>query len=123
MAAILYLIFLTILSLVLWRMWMTGQISGVAPKTRNERIRLVLVIIAAVNFLAFLVHVGMDGTSAFPSGGRLVDGHYLVPNHGKQVSFTPIRYQLSYLHGVIALVIHIVCTVVIWKLGNKKNES
>ena len=123
MAAILYLIFLAILSLVLWRMWMTGQISGPGPKTRQEKIRLLFVIIGAVNFVAFLVHMGIDGTSAFPSGGRLVDGHYLVPNHGREVSFTPIRYQLSYLHGVIALVVHIACTVAIWKLGNRKNEA
>ena len=122
MAAILYLIFLAILSLVIWRMWMTGQISGVAPKTRKEKIQLFFGIIGAVNFIAFLAHMGIDGTSAFPSGGRLVDGHYLVPNHGKEVSFTPIRYQLSYVHGVIALVVHIVCMVALWKLDGKKKE-
>ena len=122
MAVMLYLVFLAILSLVLWRMWMTGQITNFAPKNRQEIIRLIFVIILVVNFVAFLAHTGIDRASAFPGGGRLVNGSYLVFQHGIEISFTPIRYQLNYLHGVIALVIHIICSFAIWKLSSKKNE-
>jgi hypothetical protein len=60
---------------------------------------------------------GFDhGGIAFPSGGRLVDGIYLVTQHGRDFSFTPARYFFSYWHGVVFIVVHLICTVSIWRL-------
>ena len=66
-------------ALVIWRMKMAGEISGFAPQTHREKVRLYWLIVGVVNFLAFLAHIGFDhGGIAFPAGGRLVGGVYLV---------------------------------------------
>jgi hypothetical protein len=105
-------------------MWTAGMISGgLAPRTRQERIRLYWLLIGAVNFFAFVIHVLADGTSAFPSGGRLVSGYYLVPCHGKDIAFTPNAYVFSYWHGIFFVVIHLVCMFAGWrqsKTGDSK---
>ena len=114
---ILFLVFFVMLALVLWRMWQTGEISGFAPRTRRERLRLCWLIVGVVNFLAFLVHGGFDrGGFAFPTGGRLVDGVYLVTQHGRDFAFTPGKYLFSYWHGIFFVVVHLVCTVAVWRL-------
>ena len=125
---ILFLIFFVIVSLVLWRMWLGGEISGFAPRTRQERLRLCWLIVCAVNFLAFLAHAAFDrGGFAFPTGGRLVDGVYLVTQHGRDFAFTPSRYFFSYWHGVFFVVVHLVCMVAFWRLKkadeNAENDS
>jgi hypothetical protein len=114
---ILFLVFFFMLSLVLWRMCQTGEISGFAPRTRRERLRLCWLIVAVVNFLAFLVHGAFDlGGFAFPAGGRLDDGLYLVTQHGRDIAFTPSRYLFSYWHGVFFVVVHLVCMAAVWRL-------
>jgi hypothetical protein len=116
---ILFLIFFVIVSLVLWRMWLAGEISGFAPRTHRERLRLIWLIIGVVNFLAFLAHAAFDhGGFAFPTGGRLVDGVYLVTQHGKDFAFTPSRYLFSYWHGVLFVIVHLACMVAVWRLKN-----
>jgi hypothetical protein len=114
---ILFLVFIGMLSLVLWTMWIRGEISGFAPRTHRERLRLCWLIVAAVNFIAFLAHAGFDrGCFAFPAGGRLVGGLYHVTQHGRDFTFTPGRYLFSYWHGVLFVIVHIVCTVAYWRL-------
>jgi hypothetical protein len=110
------------LALVIWRMWQTGKISGFAPRTHIERLRLFWLLLGVMNFVAFLVHGAFDrGGFAFPTGGRLVDGVYLVTQHGRDFAFTPGRYLFSYWHGVFFVVVHLVCMVAAWRL--KKAEA
>src|SRR5436189_5214939 len=117
MTAILFLVFLAAVALVLWRMWSTGEISGFAPRTRHEKIRLCWLIVGAANFLAFLAHGEIDhGGFAFPTGGRLVDGVYLVTQHGRDFPFTPGRYFFSYWHGAFFVIVHLVCMFAMWRL-------
>ena len=126
MTVILFLIFLAILSLVLWRIWLAGGITGFSPRTRQERLRFYWVSICAVNFLAFTAHILRDGTCAFPSGGRLVGGYYLVPSHGRDIAFTPPSYTFSYWHGIIFVAIHLICMFAIWRLrktGDSRHEK
>jgi hypothetical protein len=121
LTVILFLVLFVVLSLVLWRMWLAGVITGFAPRTRRERFRLCCLIVGAVNFLAFLAHGAFDrGGFAFPTGGRLVDGVYHVTQHSKDFAFTPGRYWFSYWHGVFFVVIHLVCMFAFWRL--KKQE-
>ncbi len=118
---ILFLVFFAMLALVLWSLWLRGEITGFAPKTRQEKIRLCWLIVGVVNFVAFLVHGALDrGGFAFPFGGRLVDGVYHVTQHSKDFAFTPGRYLFSYWHGVLFVVIHLVCMFAVWRL--KKQE-
>lgn len=119
---ILFLVFVVMLALVLLRMWQTGEISGFAPRTHRERLRLCWLIVCVLNFLAFLVHGAFDrGGFAFPTGGRLVDGVYIVTQHGRDFSFTPSRYLFSYWHGVVFVVVHLVGMVAIWRLKKQEN--
>jgi hypothetical protein len=116
---ILFLVFFAMLALVIWRMWLTGEITGFAPRTHRERLRLCWLVAAAVNFLAFLVHGALDrGAFAFPAGGRLADGVYLVTQHGRDFALTPARYLFSFWHGVLFVVVHLVCMVAIRRLKN-----
>jgi len=118
---ILWLTFLAVLSLVLWSMWMRGEISSVAPRTLRERVRLWWVVVGVVNFVAFLVHAMIDHGSAFPAGGRLVDGVYLVMEHGHDIPFTPGRYLFSFLHGLFFVTVHLACMVAFWRLRSPKD--
>ncbi len=126
MAAILWLILLTVISLNIYHMWRTGQISGVVPQSRRERLRLCWVVVGAVNFVAFVAHVIRDGTCSLFGRERLVDGHYLVVSHGKDISFTPGGYWFSYWHGVVFVTVHLVCMLAVWGLrrsGDLADES
>jgi hypothetical protein len=121
MTAILFLVFLVVVTLVLWRMWFRGEISGFAPRTRQEKIRLCWLIAGVVNFLGFLVHGAFDhGCFAFPTGGRLVNGLYVVTQHGKDYTFTPGRYLFSCLHGVFFVIVYVVCMIAVWRLKRRQ---
>jgi hypothetical protein len=111
MAPILWLILVTMISLNIYHLWRTGQITGVAPKTRRESVRLRWLVVGVVNFAAFLAHLVSDGTCAFPIGGRFIAGQYLVPSHGKDIPFTPNSYWFSYVHGVVFVIIHVASLV------------
>jgi len=127
MIAILYLVFLAIVSLVLWRMWLTGEISGFAPQTRREKTRLCWLIVGMVNFLAFVLHMGLDGGAcALVYGGHWVGEQYLVPSHGKDISLSPSRYLFNFWHAVVFIIVHLLCMFAIWRLrttGDLNHES
>jgi hypothetical protein len=124
MTAIYFLFFIGIASLAFRRLWVAGMFSGsFFPKTHKERIRFYWILFGVVNFLAFVVHALADGTSAFPSGGRWVDGYYLVASHGKDIAFTPKAYAFSYWHGVLCVVIHFVCMFMAWRLRETEDSK
>lgn len=77
----------------------------------DKRTLLVVLVLGAANFIAFVVHVLADSTCALFGNGRYLDGLYLVRSHGKDIVFTPGAYWFSYIHGVVAVLIHIACTV------------
>ena len=117
LTVILFLIFFGMVALVIWRMWIAGEITGIAPKTRHEKLRLCWLVVGVLNFVAFLAHGWFDhGGFAFPTGGRLVDGVYLVRQHGRDFSFTPARYYFSFWHGLVFVVVHLVCMFAMWRL-------
>ena len=123
LTVILFLIFFAMVALVLWRMKIAGEISGFAQQTHREKIRLYWLIALVVNIVAFLAHVWIDhGGVAFPAGGRLIGGVYLVTQHGRDFSFTPSRYLLSYWHGAIFIVMLLICNFAIWRLRNIKGS-
>jgi hypothetical protein len=123
LATILFLVFCVLVALVLWSMWLRGEITSIAPRTRQERLRLCWVIVGVLNFVAFLAHGAVDhGGFAFPTGGRLVDGLYLVTQHGRDFAFSPGRYLFSYWHGVVFVVVSLVCMVAVWRLKSRRVE-
>ena len=126
MEAILFLVFLAIVSLVLWRMWLAGEISGFAPQTRREKIRHCWLIVGIVNFLAFGLHMGLDGGAcALAYGGRLVGEQYLVPSHGKDIPLSPDRYFFNLWHGVLFVIVHLMCMFAMCRLrgtGDTRHE-
>jgi hypothetical protein len=85
-------------------------------QARRKRAEFIVVTIGLVNFLAFLGHAMADKTSAFPGGGTLVNGVYLVATHGHQIAFTPAEFWFSYLHGVVFVVVHLACMILGWRL-------
>jgi hypothetical protein len=87
------------------------------------RTRLILTIVFAVNFLAFLLHTLRDGwATAFPLGGTFSGDHYVVISHGIQVSFTPAAYHFSYLHGLVFTIVSLFCIVWLWYLRRKTRD-
>jgi hypothetical protein len=81
------------------------------------------VTIYLLNFILFIAHLSINGASAFPAGGKFVDGHYLVMQAGKLVPLTPTRFFLSYAHGVIFVLIAIVGMIIIWRIRYKKRTE
>jgi len=118
-----FIAFFAIVALNIWLMWRRGEITGLAPETPRERRRLVWVVIGAANFLLFVLHAFAKGTCAFPSGGRLVDGTYLVPSHGRLIPFSPLEYALSYAHGVVFVVVTVACMIAIARLRKQENHK
>ena len=105
-------------------MWLAGEISGVAPHTRREKVRLCWLVVAIVNFLAFGLHMGLDGGAcALAYGGHLVGGEYLVPSHGKDIALSPSRYLFNLWHGVFFVIVHLVCMFAVWRLRRTGGSS
>jgi hypothetical protein len=74
-----------------------------------------------VNFLAYLAHRFYDGVGAFPSGGRLVDGQYLIASNGREFALSPGAYWFSYLHGVVfVLVLFATAVFVTWLVRQQR---
>jgi hypothetical protein len=123
MAILFWFAFMTWICFVLYMGWRTGrfEITTVVPKTRHDKSRIIWVVICAVNFLAFTLDMVIKGTCAFPSGGQLVDGHYLVSSHGREISFTPAAFWFSYAHGVVFVIVHLVCMFALWRLRRTKD--
>ena len=120
MTLLIWLIVVVIGSLVVYFMRDSGLLPDNAfPRTRPERHRRLWVAICAANFVAFILHGVRDRTSALFGTAREVDGHYLVVEHGTEVSMTPGNYWFSYWHGVIFIIVALVCMFAIWRLKKK----
>ena len=100
----------------------TEFVSKVRTETRRTKVRLLWVLVGGLNFVAFLVHVIMDHGSAFPAGGRLVDGQYFFTEHGRDIPFSPSAYEFNYWHGVLFVLLHLACMIVVWRLRNVPEE-
>jgi hypothetical protein len=92
--------------------------------TRAKRVLYPALAVVLVTFFSFLAHLLMLGTSAFP-GGRLVDGKYLVEEHGRVIELTAGQFWFSYLHGVVLVAVFVVAGVLVlvfyWR-GDLTNE-
>jgi len=68
------------ISLNIYHMWRTGQISGVAPQTRRERLRLLWVVIGAGNscFIAHVIRTALALVWQREIGGRALSGLSLM---------------------------------------------
>jgi hypothetical protein len=123
MAILLWLIFTSWVCFVVYWNWRTGRIDITRdrPKARQDRVRTLWVVVGAANFFAFLADIAVNGTCAFPTGGHLIDGHYLVPSHGKE--FSPTAFWFSYIHGVVFVIVHLVCMFAVSRLRRKKVKT
>ncbi len=77
-----------------------------------------------ITFLSFLAHTLMLHTSAFP-GSHVVDGRYLVEEHGRVIEMTAARYWFSHIHGVVlvaVVAIYAVLVAVFYSFGDLKDE-
>jgi len=70
------------------------------PKSR--RVLYPLLIVGMLDFLGFWFQTG---ASAFPLGGRVRDGHYVVRDHGRDYELTSTQFWLSYIHGASCAVL------------------
>jgi hypothetical protein len=91
---------------------------------RAKRVTYPLLAGFIVLFVSNLIHVMMIGGSAFP-GGNIVDGRYLVKEHGKVIELTRSTYWLSYFHTLTMVVV--VCALALSVLyfhwtGDMKSE-
>ncbi len=66
---------------------------------RAKRVLVPWFLTGLALFAAFIVHMLAYGGAAFP-GGKVVDGRYLVEEHGKIIEFTRDSFRLSYLLGI-----------------------
>lgn len=92
---------------------------------RAKRVLYPALAIWLVIFLSFVVHLFLLGTSAFPGGGRFVDGSYLIVEHGKTITLTARQYWFSYFHGVLmvaALAIIVVLIITYYWRGDLRDE-
>jgi hypothetical protein len=122
MAILLWLIFMAWVCIVVYWQWRTGKIkiTSVRPQVPQDRVRLIWLVVGAANFLAFGAEIAINGTCAFPTGGHLIDGHYLVPSHGREISFSPTAFWFSYIHGVVFVIVHLMCMFAISRLRRKE---
>src|SRR5580765_91081 len=108
-----------------------GPLGGIARMKRvhtmSRRAKRVLypaLVVAIVTFLSFLAHLLLPATSAFP-GGRVVDGRYLVEEHGRVIELTARQYWFSYIHGVVLVAVFAIVAVLVvvfyWR-GDLKDE-
>jgi hypothetical protein len=92
--------------------------------SRAKRVLYPAGAVVFITFGSFLVHLLVLGTSAFP-GGRVVDGKYLVEDHGKVIELTAQQYWFSYLHGVLLVAVFAIFAVLLMYLysrGDLKDE-
>jgi hypothetical protein len=91
---------------------------------RAKRVLYPALAIAIVTFFSFLAHLLVLGTSAFP-GGRIVEGRYLVEEHGKVIELTATQYWFSYIHGVVLVAVFAIVAVLVavfyWR-GDMRDE-
>ena len=95
---------------------MRSDTSNSMSESHRSRVRTAWGIGGAVNFVVFLFHALSDGTCALFGRARFEGAHYLVLSHGKDIAFTSSGYWFSYWHGVVFIVIHLVCMIAVWRL-------
>ena len=88
-----------------------GQMAAVRRLARMRRVHIMsarakrvlypALAVWLVIFVSFVVNIFVLGTSAFPGGGKFVDGRYLVSDHGKTIALTVGEYWFSYVHGIV----------------------
>jgi hypothetical protein len=100
---------------------MSIEISSHEFEARRKRVRSASAIVGGVNFVAFVWHSLSDGTCATFAKSRLVDGQYLVTSHGKEISFSQGGYWFSFWHGIVFVVVHIICMIAIWCVRRKED--
>lgn len=92
---------------------------------RAKRVLYPVLALWLLTFGSFLVHLIVLGTSAFPSGGRFLDGKYMIEEHGKTITLTAREYWFSYIHGLILVAVLAVLIVLIvryyWR-GDLRDE-
>jgi hypothetical protein len=91
------------------------RVHTMSPKAKKVLNPALAVFI--ITWLSFLVHVIFVGTSGFPGGVvRVVDGKYLIEEHGKVFALTAMQYWFSYVHAVffVAITVIIVILVVVF---------
>jgi len=96
-------------------MWRTGQISGVVPQSRRERLRLCWVVVGAVNFVA-LSHT-LLGTARAHCWQREISGRatiWLFP----MARIFPLRQELlvQLLARCCLVTVHLVVMLAVWGL-------
>jgi hypothetical protein len=122
MAAIIWLVFMSFACLVIYLQWQSGKLSitGIWPKSKVDRVRAYWILGGALNFLAFILHVFVDGgASAFPAGGVFEAGEYMVRSHGRVIPFSPSSFWFNYVHGLFFIVAHLVCSIAVWRMSRK----
>ena len=101
---------------------MNVELSRSEFEKRRERVRLASVIVACVNFAAFVWHSLSDGGCATFAKSRLVEGHFLVNSHGREISFSPGGYWFSFWHGIVFIAVHLICMVAVWRKRRNANR-
>jgi len=82
-------------------------------------------VIGLVLFAAFIIHMLAHGGAAFP-GGKVIDGRYLVEEHGKIIEFTRESFRLSYFLGIastVAIASFLLAVLAFYWTGDLKDEA
>jgi hypothetical protein len=91
---------------------------------RAKKVLYPALAVFLVTFFSFSVHLLVLGTSAFP-GGSVIDGRYLVEEHGSVIELTARQYWFSYIHGVVLIVVTAIIAILVavfYWLGDLRDE-
>jgi len=100
------------------------QVQTMSPKSKKVLNPALAVFI--VTFISFFVHVIYLGTSGFPGGPvQVVDGKYLIKEHGTVIALTATQYWFSYIHAVVLVAVTVIMAILVivfyWR-GDLKSE-
>jgi len=63
-------------------------------------------------WLSFVVHLIYLGTSGIPGGKvRIVDGKYMIDEHGTVITLSATQYWFSYVHVVILFAVTVILLI------------
>ena len=93
---------------------------------RAKKVLYPALAVFIITFLSFSVHLFALGTSAVPGGNvRVVDGRYLIEEHGRVITLTAAQYWFSYIHVVVLLAVTTIVAVLVityyWR-GDLRDE-
>jgi hypothetical protein len=86
------------------------------PQTPSEWIRFRWGLAGVLNFLTFAAHCILDGTVALLCPSRFANGYHVVFTRGHEVLLSSNRYWFNYIHGIVFIVLHLVCSIVLWRM-------